>query len=76
MINGAPTIAQGVDSIDVTAVGDDLLSLNHDEFASNRDLIDDINLVLQGRRPPNLRLSQIRGMPEGIAPPTFWRYAQ
>jgi esterase/lipase superfamily enzyme len=74
--NGKPVVAAGVDAIDVSAIGSEVLGLkDHDMFAEKRSLIDDIRLVLQGIRPPNNRLAEIRGMPEGVDRPTFWRYA-
>jgi esterase/lipase superfamily enzyme len=74
--NGEPLIVQGVQSIDVTAMGAELFGLNHNTFASNRSLIDDIALLVKaGLRPPNERLAQIRAQPEGALQPRFWRYA-
>jgi len=75
VVDGNPIIMPGVDAIDVTSIGDEILGLNHDTFASKRPLIDDIGLVLQGLRPPNSRLREIRIMPEGAAEALFWRYA-
>ena len=71
--NGTPIIAEGVDAIDVSAIGSEVLGVkDHNMFAENRSLIDDISLVLQGKRPP--QLAQIRGMPRNVNPPTFWEY--
>ena len=71
--NGTPIIAEGVDAIDVSAIGSEVLGVkDHNMFAENRSLIDDISLVLQGKRPP--RLAQIRGMPRNVNPPIFWEY--
>ncbi len=75
VIDGIPTIAEGIDAIDVTAIGDEILGMNHDTFAAKRSLINDIFLVLQGRSPPSDRLAEIRGVPEGVATPKFWRFA-
>jgi|SRR6516225_7357235 len=72
-----PLIAQGIDTIDVTAIGDDLFGLNHDEYSSNRSLIDDIGrILLTSTRPPNVRSPQLRRVPEGSEHPLFWRYTQ
>jgi esterase/lipase superfamily enzyme len=72
--NGTPMITAGVDAIDVSAIGSEVLGVkDHNMFAENRSLIDDISLVLQGKRPP--RLAQIRGVPRNANPPTFWEYA-
>jgi esterase/lipase superfamily enzyme len=71
-----PIVVPGIDTIDVSAVGSDLLGLNHDVFASRRDVLNDIALLLSSRprKPPNQRLVEILGMPEGVVPPKFWRY--
>ncbi|MET4072645.1 esterase/lipase superfamily enzyme [Bradyrhizobium sp. S3.2.6] len=72
-VDGKPLVLPGIDTIDVTSMGDELLGLNHDTFASNRSLIDDIGLLLDGVRPPNRRLRQIRPVPED--PPTeYWKF--
>lgn len=49
---GGPIILPGVETIDVTAVGDSLFGLNHDTFAGSRDVIEDISAVLLDRPPP------------------------
>jgi esterase/lipase superfamily enzyme len=74
VVDGKPILVPGVDAIDVSAVGDEIFGLNHDTFAAKRSLINDINLILEGVRPPNKRLAEIREMPEGSTPPLFWRY--
>ena len=74
---GGPLIVPNVETIDVTAVGDEIFGLNHDTFAARRSLIDDMGrLILTGDRPPNLRSPQIRAMPQGADPPQYWRYAE
>ncbi|QOZ84711.1 MULTISPECIES: alpha/beta hydrolase [Chromobacterium] len=75
VVGGKPLIVAGVDAIDVTTMGEEILGMNHDTFAASRSLINDINLLLQGIRPPNHRLAEIRSMPEGAGRPMFWRYA-
>jgi esterase/lipase superfamily enzyme len=72
-----PLIVEGMDTIDVTAIGNELFGLNHSEYSSNRSLIDDIGrLILTGTRPPNVRSPQLRSVPEGASIPRYWRYAQ
>jgi hypothetical protein len=63
-----------MDSIDVTALGDDLFALNHGVFSTSRVLIDDIGrLLLHGTRPPDLRTPELLRVPE--TPPTkYWKY--
>lgn len=72
-----PVLIPKIETIDVTAVGEELLGLNHNVFAATRALIDDINILLTtGQRPPNNRLSQIRPYPEPPSEATYWRYAR
>jgi esterase/lipase superfamily enzyme len=71
-----PIVLAGIDTIDVTAIGDELFGLNHDVFATKRSLVNDIRLLLRGLRPPNDRLSEIRPVPESPPPPHFWRFAR
>jgi esterase/lipase superfamily enzyme len=72
-----PLTAANLDTIDVTAVGEEMFGLNHNTFAAQRSLIDDIGrLILKGDRPPHQRSPQIRGMPIGTSPPRYWRYAE
>ena len=70
---GSPVIREGLDTIDVTAIGDEFLGLNHTEFASNRSVIDDLKILLETDRPAS-RLSQIRAYPENGRAPRYWRY--
>ncbi|MDJ0826653.1 MAG: alpha/beta fold hydrolase [Rhodobacter sp.] len=56
-----PKIVPDVDSIDITAVGSDLFSLNHSTYAENRTLLDDLGaLLLTGDRPPPRRMPTIK----------------
>jgi esterase/lipase superfamily enzyme len=73
-----PILVQGVEAIDVSTVGADLLGLNHDVFASRREVMDDIGLLLKSvpRRGPTDRLAEILGVPEGAANPQWWRYGR
>ena len=69
-----PVELPGIDTIDVTALGDEMFGLNHDYFASKRSLIDDISGALEGHRPPSSRMKQIHPVPESPPPPLYWRY--
>jgi esterase/lipase superfamily enzyme len=69
-----PVVSPGMDTIDVTALGDDPFSLNHSVFSSNRSLIDDIGrLIRTGARPPGDRSPQLEPMPQS-GPTRYWRY--
>jgi esterase/lipase superfamily enzyme len=72
-----PITANGMDTIDATALGNDLLALNHSTFSSSRSLIDDIGrIMLTGTRPPDVRSPQLVRIPSGSNPPRFWKYPQ
>src|ERR1700728_2998819 len=69
VFDDGPVKMEHLDSIDVTAVGAEMFGLNHNEFAPNRNLVDDIGrLLTRGDRPPNHRSPQIRAVPEGSLP--------
>ncbi len=72
--NDGPIILDQMQTIDVTAMGEEILGLNHNVFAVSRNLIDDIrHLITSGLRPPDRRLSQIRPCPETA--PRYWCFA-
>lgn len=51
-----PLVVGGVETIDISAAGDSLLSLNHDVFASNPAITNDIRLLLRDAlHPPDKR---------------------
>lgn len=71
-----PVIVPGIDTIDITVVGSDLLSLNHSEYADNRMLLNDIGLLLKaGLRPPDARNPTLRRLELGDAG-HYWAFPQ
>ncbi|BBU60405.1 hypothetical protein MSC49_03400 [Methylosinus sp. C49] len=68
-----PIVVPGVETLDATALGDEIFGWNHNDYAEKRSLIDDIGLLLtRGGHAP--RLPQVRPMPEtGVA--RYWRFA-
>jgi esterase/lipase superfamily enzyme len=70
-----PIILPRLDTIDVTAIGDEFLGLNHTEFATDRSLIEDIKLLIDDRKP-SPRLGQIRPAPAAPAARTYWRFTK
>ena len=76
VLRSGPATFPDIDTIDVTALGEDVFELNHDVFSAARSAIDDIGRVLQGVRPPGMRTPHLRGMPVGTTPPQYWRYPQ
>jgi esterase/lipase superfamily enzyme len=68
-----PVLLPNLDTIDVTAIGDEILGLNHTVFATNRAVMDDLKLLLiNGMKLP--RLAQVRKFPEPPQPPSYWKY--
>jgi esterase/lipase superfamily enzyme len=73
-----PVVASGMETIDVTALGEDVLGLNHDVFASVRSVMNDIGIVITSnpRKAPHLRLFEVRRVPEMSEFPKYWRYSR
>jgi esterase/lipase superfamily enzyme/Tfp pilus assembly protein PilF len=70
-----PIILANVETIDVTAMGEDIFGLNHSVFADSRDVLEDISALLRLNLPPP-RLIQIRPVPEPPAATRYWRYVR
>jgi esterase/lipase superfamily enzyme len=69
-----PVVVPGVETLDVSALGEEMFGLNHNTFAQARPLIDDIQLIIsEGRHAP--RLAEERPMPENASIPLYWRFA-
>jgi esterase/lipase superfamily enzyme len=58
-----PIILPNVETIDVTAMGEDVFGLNHSVFAVSRDVMEDISVLLR-LNLPSPRLTQIRPVPD------------
>jgi esterase/lipase superfamily enzyme len=70
---GGPITLPGLESIDVTALGNEMFGLNHTVFATSRELINDINLlIVDGKVLP--RLATERAVPLGSSAPLYWQY--
>jgi esterase/lipase superfamily enzyme len=70
-----PVILPNVETIDVTAVGEDIFGLNHNVFAASRDVMEDIAALLRLNAPPP-RLIQIRAVPAPPSAPIYWKYVR
>jgi esterase/lipase superfamily enzyme/sugar lactone lactonase YvrE len=75
---GLPLTIPGMETIDVSALGQDMWSLcgilGHCPF-SNRSIIDDIGRLVVGKiRPPHIRSPQLQRVPAGSDPPLYWQY--
>lgn len=72
-----PILADGVDTIDVTAIGEEMFGSGHGTYSSARSVLNDIGLLIgTGTRPPNKRLVELRGMPAGAIPSQWWQFAR
>jgi esterase/lipase superfamily enzyme len=68
-----PVITNGIDTIDVTPVGTEILSLNHSTYAEGAVLINDIKLLLlKGVRPPHQRTPIITPVKTALG--TYWKF--
>ena len=73
VLAGGPLIVPGMDTIDVTALSTETLTLNHSGYAENNVLLQDIGrLIADGLRPPDQRLSNLKKIT--TARGDYWRY--
>jgi esterase/lipase superfamily enzyme len=69
-----PNLIDGMEVIDVTAVGDSMLELNHGTFSGNRSVLDDLGRIIKtGTRPPHVRSPTLRPMPDNRNV-QYWMY--
>ncbi len=61
-----PNIFPGIETIDVTAVGDDMFGLNHSTFSTSRAVLDDVGRLLRSlaHLSPDMRTPTLRLMPD------------
>lgn len=70
-----PTVVKGVETIDVTAAGSSLLGFNHDLYATNPTIFNDMRLLLErSDHPPDKRSPAF--MPVGTKDGMYWLYHQ
>jgi esterase/lipase superfamily enzyme len=72
-----PNIFPGVDVIDVTAVGDDMLGLDHSTFSSSRAVLDDLGHLIRSitHLAPDARTPTLKIM-QDTAHEQYWLYPQ
>jgi esterase/lipase superfamily enzyme len=70
-----PNVFDGIDVIDVTAVGDDMLGLDHGTFSSSRAVLDDLGRLIRSltHLPPDVRTPTLKFMPDK-AHVEYWLY--
>lgn len=54
-------------------IGDELFGLNHNTFATTRNVLNDLAILLMEGKPPP-RLVEIRGFPEPPQKAAYFRY--
>ena len=73
--DGGPVIVHGIDSIDVSALNMDAVSLGHSDYADRKELLNDVGLLLRRAvRPPHVRTPIYVRLPKGN--PSYWKYPE
>jgi len=68
-----PVIMTGLDTIDVSTLGDEIFGMHHDTFAAKLPLVDEIGrLIKTGIRPPDERTPVLRLVRDKHG--QYWRY--
>jgi esterase/lipase superfamily enzyme len=71
--SNGPVVVEGIDTIDVSSVSTEALSLAHSEYAVRRELLNDIALILRkGERPPSMRSPILQTVRLRAA--QYWRF--
>jgi esterase/lipase superfamily enzyme len=70
---GGPVVLSPLVTIDVSALGDELFGLNHNTFATARNVLDDLKLLLSTGAPAP-RLTEIHAYPDPPQPVAYFRY--
>jgi esterase/lipase superfamily enzyme len=68
-----PVVLPSLVTIDVSVLGDEMFGLNHNVFATTRNVLDDLKILLDTGAPPP-RLGEIRGYPAPPQSPLYYRY--
>jgi esterase/lipase superfamily enzyme len=71
--DSGPIVIASVSTIDVSAIGDEMFGLNHNAFATTRNVLNDLKILLE-TGAPSPRLAEIRGYPEPPKKATYFRY--
>ncbi|MBR0795660.1 PQQ-dependent dehydrogenase, methanol/ethanol family [Bradyrhizobium jicamae] len=72
-----PNLYSGVDTIDVTAVGEDMLKINHDTQSTSRMVLEDIGHLISSRvhQLPEERITTLKSL-VGKQSMKYWYYPQ
>lgn len=68
-----PSLFNGIDTIDVSALTTDVFSAGHAEYAERKELLNDIKLLFRkGERPPHVRMPILERV--RVKDQLYWRY--
>jgi hypothetical protein len=74
VLKTGPNLVDGIETIDVSAVGADMFALNHSTYSTSRAVLDDIGRIISyGVHPPDVRTPTLLFMPNEQNP-TYWMY--
>jgi len=71
--DSGPVILAGLATIDVSVIGSELFGLNHGTFATSRNILNDLKILLE-KGTPAPRLNEIHEYPEPPQKATHFRY--
>jgi esterase/lipase superfamily enzyme len=70
-----PAVAEGIDTIDVSAISTSIFSWGHDGYADSGELLADIaKLFTKGVHPPTMRSDRFKMLQQGTL--AYWKYAK
>jgi esterase/lipase superfamily enzyme len=68
-----PVVTRNVDTIDISEISTDILSLNHSDYAERSQLLQDISKIIRtGLRPPPKRVPELTALQTGAG--TYWKF--
>jgi len=75
ILSTGPLLMSGIETIDVTAAGNDIFGINHSIFSRAGMVLGDIGRILISvkKHPPDARSVEIRAVPEGSKIPLYWK---
>lgn len=75
VFGGKPVLVDKVDTIDASAIGTDIMGLNHSHYATDRSILNDVKRLLSdGKRPPPERGVGLDAIPDDVSP-AWWKFA-
>ena len=76
LASGGPVIAEGVESIDISEAGDDVFAANHDVYATNPLVTEDLRKLLEkSLHPPTARSPRFLQERKGERGAPYWYFS-